>query len=306
MRRAVSLACGFTIMLMSLSPTHAGDQVTAPAVTKVALRSSALAPGAHFVDAHVNGQGPYTFFFDTGAARTVLSNQLATTLGVKRIGEAEAQSGHGKLEISIGRIESLMVGDAAVGDLEIGITEFFDQISETLGEPIGGTVGYDFLKNFLVTLDYPSSFVLLRPADHETGEAGDSAGVPFRLADPDKKPIILVSAQINGEGSYTFVVDTGAGMSVLSREVAEARGIEALGQVQIPNVQGASIGTLDSLVVGGTRVDDLSVVVGDILKPISEAVGEELDGIIGVNFLNRFRVTIDYAKETVRFDSADS
>jgi hypothetical protein len=37
------------------------------------------------------------------------------------------------------------------------------------------------------------------------------------------------------------------------------------------------------------------------LDMLSTAVGAKLDGIIGYNFLNLFRVTIDYPRTTLNF-----
>ena len=57
-----------------------------------------------------------------------------------------------------------------------------------------------------------------------------------------------------------------------------------------------------SQAVGHTRVENLSVVVADFLTMLSQAVMTKLDGVIGYNFLKRFKVTIDYLNETLRLD----
>jgi hypothetical protein len=48
--------------------------------------------------------------------------------------------------------------------------------------------------------------------------------------------------------------------------------------------------------------DQLQVVVGDFLQPIADAVGAQLDGVIGYNFLNAYRLTIDYPNEMLYLD----
>jgi hypothetical protein len=46
--------------------------------------------------------------------------------------------------------------------------------------------------------------------------------------------------------------------------------------------------------VGGAVLEDLGVVVSDFVAHIGSAVGTRVDGVLGHNFLHRFRVTIDY------------
>ncbi|MEO8448677.1 MAG: hypothetical protein ABI647_02740 [Gemmatimonadota bacterium] len=56
-----------------------------------------------------------------------------------------------------------------------------------------------------------------------------------------------------------------------------------------------------SLTVGRARVAGTQVLVSGFLTPLSPALGTELDGIIGSNFLREFRVTIDYPAARLLF-----
>ena len=44
--------------------------------------------------------------------------------------------------------------------------------------------------------------------------------------------------------------------------------------------------------------------VSDFLGPIGQAVGTQVDGIVGYNFLRGFRVTIDYPAATLSLVAA--
>jgi len=55
-------------------------------------------------------------------------------------------------------------------------------------------------------------------------------------------------------------------------------------------------GQVNSLAIGGAIVRDHAVGVGEFLTMLSTAVGTKLDGIVGYNFLNQFRVTFDYPR----------
>jgi hypothetical protein len=50
------------------------------------------------------------------------------------------------------------------------------------------------------------------------------------------------------------------------------------------------------LAVGPTTRHNLSVVVADFLRMLSQVTGAKIAGIVGYTFLKRFRETIDYPK----------
>ncbi len=130
--------------------------------------------------------------------------------------------------------------------------------------------------------------------------------VPFKLASPDK-PLILLEAMVDEKGPFRFVLDTGAGGTIISPPLAKRLGIKpdkrskpdkavgAGGQVEVHPVR------VKSLQVGEVRLEGLGAAILD-LTGISKALGTDIDGILGFNFLSRFRVTIDYPKQTVTFE----
>jgi predicted aspartyl protease len=130
--------------------------------------------------------------------------------------------------------------------------------------------------------------------------------VPFSLAKPDK-PLIILETIVDNEGPFRFVLDTGAGATVITPALAEKLNIES-DRGQAPRRATGAGGSLDvrlgrvkSIRVGETRVEDLAVVIMD-LTGIGQAIEMEIDGIIGYNFLKTFRVSIDYPQQTVSFE----
>lgn len=123
--------------------------------------------------------------------------------------------------------------------------------------------------------------------------------IEFRL----RSNLILVDAVLDGE-TMPFIVDTGASNTVIDKKVA-ARGVmegirDAVGSEACGaggNVE-AAMTRVSSLAVGGAIVSDLGVARID-LSGINEKVGAEIAGILGYDFLSRFRVTIDYREETL-------
>jgi hypothetical protein len=58
-----------------------------------------------------------------------------------------------------------------------------------------------------------------------------------------------------------------------------------------------SAGVLKSFQIGGAKIDNMAVVVANFLEMLSNAVGTELDGIVGYNFLRNHKVVFDYPNE---------
>ncbi len=130
--------------------------------------------------------------------------------------------------------------------------------------------------------------------------------VPFKLAKPDK-PLLILETTVNGKGPFRFVLDTGAGGTIISPELAKKLDIKPDNPEKPDKATGAGgtvevhIGTVKSLKVGETQLEELKVGIMD-LTGISKAIETEIDGIIGYNFLKKFRVIIDYPKQTVTFE----
>jgi predicted aspartyl protease len=113
------------------------------------------------VPAFVNGRGPHTFVLDTGASATVLSPELATALGIETTAAEPMTGAGGMLQATTGRIGSLTVGNAALQDVAVMVADFLAELGRVIGTPLDGVLGYNFLRQFRVTLDYPASTLWL-------------------------------------------------------------------------------------------------------------------------------------------------
>ncbi len=250
------------------------------------------------IPATVDDRGPYTFILDTGAGASLLSPRLADELGVVATGSKEGTGAAGKVTVALASLASLAIGEARRAPMPIAITAEVDRIGAAVGARIDGDVGYDFLKHYRVSIDYRRAIARLVQGSYDVTAAAHPtrSEVVFRLASP-VKPLVLVAALVDGKGPYTFAVDTGASMTALSPALASALEIEAAENVSMTGAGGmlqAAVGRVASLAVGGAVLENLSVVVSDFLETIGQAVGGRLDGVVGYNFLRRFRVTIDY------------
>jgi predicted aspartyl protease len=128
-----------------------------------------------------------------------------------------------------------------------------------------------------------------------------SAQVKFHLAG-GAQPLMLLPVHVNGEGPFQFILDTGAGTSLLSPALGQKLGVNIVGAKEGQSAGGTvsvSLARVNSLAVGTASLDDVEVGLVD-LSHIGKTVGARIDGDLGYNFLKHFRVTLDYRNQQIR------
>jgi predicted aspartyl protease len=258
------------------------------------------------VPVFVAGRGPYSFVLDTGAGPTLVSNELADTLGLPRGETQEGRGAGGEVQLVHSVAPSLRIGDEALENAAVCITDL-SFIGRAIGAQVDGDLGHSVLRHFALTLDYAANILsLARPAiagEASVAHAGEKT-IPFRLAHASK-PLIVVPAFVNGQGPFDIAVDTGASSTTLSLEFAEKLGL-SLAPIADMTGGGGTVrawrGQLESFAVGSARREGLRVAVSDFFGPLCEVLGVQLHGIAGYNFLRHFRVTVDYLAEILAFD----
>ena len=126
------------------------------AKAEVPMRLASLAKPLLLVDVHANGQGPFQFAIDTGTSTTAIAPELAQHLGLKSSPVGPLTTGGAQVNVTAGTLESFKVGRAGVDDLVVVVADFFGTLSQAVGAKLDGIVGYNFLRNFRVVMDYPS------------------------------------------------------------------------------------------------------------------------------------------------------
>ena len=133
------------------------------------------------------------------------------------------------------------------------------------------------------------------PVDSAAGE------IRFELAGAGGAALV-VPVFLNGTGPYQFVMDTGATVTCVDDALATRLALE-----DVSGVMGTAAGVsgqgqlrlveLDSLRLSGVSTHELQACVVD-LEHLG-GMGLELDGLIGLNVLKEFRVTIDFERSIV-------
>jgi predicted aspartyl protease len=134
---------------------------TASAMTCVPAQLASGGYPVMLVKARVNGRGPYSFLVDTGATVTIVSASLAARLRLTPLPVAVQGIGAGGSFSTRAYVASITVGDTRQDRVVVGTFDL-TQINAAVGS-IDGLLGYDFLKHYRVTIDYPGRRICLDP-----------------------------------------------------------------------------------------------------------------------------------------------
>ena len=114
------------------------------------------------------------------------------------------------------------------------------------------------------------------------------------------------------EKVWNFIIDTGASISVLSEEMANAEGMSQYEQQERTRVYGAAgisenVKTflLPGVMLGTLTKEKINAAVLD-LDPVNETSGFKQSGILGSNFLQHFRVSFDFQRGLIRLERLGS
>ena len=112
------------------------------------------------VQAKVNGKGPYSFIFDTGAAGTVLDEAFVASLGLELGAEQEIgdPSGAKKIVAREVSVDSIEVGDVAFRGI---VAVAMDRKRFDPGLDLKGVLGLPLFGEHLFTLDYPAKEIVV-------------------------------------------------------------------------------------------------------------------------------------------------
>lgn len=174
------------------------------------------------------------------------------------------------------------------------------QVAQTTGTPENDTT-FELLE--IVFNETPPAGTFNKPGEltDDVHFADGSSSTEIQL-DVDGVHLFL-EGHLNDSGPLWFVLDTGAQMTAIDKEVADELGLEMIGQVMgggggeakvpVSFVQNVSFR------VPGVELAGQTLATAALRSILEARAGREVDGILGYDFISRFVVEIDYWNKTL-------
>lgn len=263
------------------------------------------------VELEMNGEKRY-FVVDTGASDTYLNESVATALGLESVATQTAPYAGGiMVDTNYGIVDSLRLGSVTLENIPVNIANM-DHLTGFAGDAfeISGVIGIGVFKQFLVTVDYLSSELMLKPRGEHLAVDPEAYEIPFILAECH---FTLCKAVVNGKAINSWT-DSGLDFDaslLLTDGAIEYLGISEIEAVDMGDDNGGlggadfTIGsfTVDSYQMGGLpAVHDMKGLSGVITGSGYEDEPEFfLDAIISHQYLKEYAWTMDFDSMTMTF-----
>ncbi len=247
----------------------------------------------------VNDKGPFLFDFDTGASTTTLSRNLVERLGIStyKRNRNNARGLGGEIPTDFARA-CLKIGELVFEEDEVYV---FDINKLLRCGDRDGVLGHSTLKHCIISLDYPHKTIRI---SNDSMNQFDSRIKWSRFEYINETHLIGIPVIINDQGPFDFVLDTGAGNTVITPNLANRLGLDIVSIEGIARGIGGEIelkmATLDYLSTCAIRLDSLHVAVIDLTK-VSPKGDLIQNGIIGFDFLRNLETIIDYPRRQISF-----
>ena len=257
----------------------------------------------------INNSRPLSFVLDTGANLAIVRMPVANELGLQLEGSVIA-GGAGAGRQAGQRVKNArwsLVGLPGFSQ-PVAMALPFKRLPAGLGQDVDGIVGGEFIKEFVLELDYQAQRLMVHDR-RSFSYRGKGESLPIQL-NSNNHPV--VNATVTPKGGkpveVPFVLDIGSGGSVvLHSPFVEAQGlpgeqktVRAIGMAGAGGKSLGRIGRVTSLRIGSFTLKDVATTFSQ------DRVGAFADpsaaGNIGAQIVRRFRVFLDYGRKRLTLE----
>lgn len=247
----------------------------------------------------IGSTGPYAFIIDTGSERTVISRELAATLGLSPGPDVRMTAMTGTSNVGTMVIPSLNVSKITSKPIEAPAL-----FSAHLGAP--GMLGIDALSGHSLSIDFETNSMTLRPSAKRNRESIRNGDIVVRARSVYGQ-LIVTQAYYKGR-RVSVIIDTGSSVS-MGNSALRAR---MRSELKTPTPITLTSVTGDSLVadytqvtrldIGGVSFKNLPIAFSDVAPFKRFGLAKEPALMLGMDALRMFRkVDVDFANREVRF-----
>jgi len=303
------------VVLFSLA-TAASRTIQTP--VKPAASASAVSIPFELVARHIvikvkiNNSRPLSFVLDTGDKVGIVDTERAKELGLNLQGDLRVGgAGSETLPASYVKGSTWTIPGLEGFSQPVALALPLGRLAARFGHDFDGIIGSDFIKEFVVEVDYQARVIKLHDKDR-FNYAGAGESIPIEL---DRQGHPLIEAQVTPvsgspiKGKFVLDIGSGGALALYSPFVAEHR------------LLGSGLKTIRSIGAGGAggrttgqvgRVAELNLGKFKIAAPhtlFSEDksgafASTALAGNIGQQIAARFKLFLDYTRKRIILEPA--
>jgi hypothetical protein len=247
------------------------------------------------------------FILDTGAQPTILTSELASLLP-NAVGDTGTITGVGTGRLSQGWAEHvhLSVGGVSLAPRRTAVSPLDSLLSPFTGRHAPGIIGSQFFLEHVIALDFRDRRIRVHPSAGYR-YAGRGAQIPMRLSGGVPIADGVLTTRDGRRLPMRLLVDLGAKATLLVSEpfIARYHLRDSLTSA-VRSSLGAGVGgetrydftRMPRLEIGGARgVAADNIIAGLSAEGTIRSIG--FDALLGAEFLERYNVIFDYARERI-------
>jgi hypothetical protein len=261
-----------------------------------------------FVTLKLNGTPGKVFLLDSGTTCNILSMTTASAMGLQPVSIQQQKGlglGAGKVYVAAAKDIDARIGDVQIANV-MAVIDLVD-LEHRFGHRIDGILGFPFLQNFVVQLDFNNHLLTLIPSK-KYSYRGQGDMVYLTSRSKSTSIPVMLSTLDHRERRIKVEVDTGSDVTLLLYpQYVHGAHMEGIfppkAQQQAYGLGGyfdMQYGVLSTLLMGRTQASNLTV-----FKMLSEPVAARTGfaGVIGTSLLDQFsKVVFDVPRGHIIFE----
>lgn len=298
----ISLFIVTTSFILSIAEASA-QRFEFPGKRKKELVQFKMVKNLMIIKLTINGKGPFNFVLDTGVGLFLISDpKLIDSVAIKNLrsinitgfGDGDPLSAYVTPSIDVGFGSTNAIGLSAA----ILKKDIFE-LSNYVGMPVHGLIGYEFFSSFIVRINFSlNTLTIYRPETPYIRRKGYR--IPLIIE--DRKPYLISHIELkSGEKiAAKLILDTGAGHPLsletnggVPFEVPKVN-IEGNLGIGLSGPISGYIGRVSSVTLGKYKLENVIAAFPDYEDVGSKVYSVSRNGNMGITALKRFNVVFDY------------
>ncbi|MBN1805072.1 MAG: aspartyl protease family protein [Sedimentisphaerales bacterium] len=299
-----------TLLLAALFPAAVRAKKFSDISNNETLAQFNISKNAKAILLPVEFQGKeYLFELDTGSSHTLFDGSFRDKLG-KRKRIVRGKTPTGSMKFTLYDAPDAYLGPLNLKDCHTVIVMNLERVSSALGKRIHGIIGMNFLKKYVVRIDFDNGFVSFLKSENEDifvssnqNSLHPDLGQEIPIKYKQFPPIPYITADIDGN-KVDFLIDTGLKHHINNVPVNHLRGwlagktFEKLtSRIQLPNEYNTIVtarGKTYSDFTKSTITDSFSIGLFEYKDVIFD---RNNDSFLGLPFLSRHLITFDFPNQ---------